>query len=92
MRRALAVDANQPDIVAALRAVGASVEIIGRPVDLLVGYQGKTWVMEVKDGEKPPSDRAFTEIQAKFFRTWRGGPALKVESIEDALRAIGAGR
>lgn len=40
MRRAARVDANQEQIVSALRGAGAYVWIIGLPVDLLVGYKG----------------------------------------------------
>lgn len=90
MRWAAKVDDNQPAIVAALRAVGASVEVIGRPVDLLVGYRSQTWVMEVKDGDRPPSERRLTPTQEAFFASWRGGPAVKVESVNEALKAIGA--
>ena len=90
MRRAAKVDDNQEEIVRALRKAGASVEIIGRPVDLLVGYRGGTYVLEVKDGSKSPSDRKLTPLQEKFFQSWRGGPALKVETPEEALIAIGA--
>lgn len=90
VRRASKTDDNQEAIVNALRAFGASVEIIKQPLDLLVGWHGQTWVMEVKDGTKPPSERKLTPIQEKFFRTWKGGPRVVVECPEDALRAIGA--
>ena len=89
MRRAAKIDDNQRSIVAALRAVGATVEVIGEPVDLLVGFRGQTWVMEVKDGKKVPSARRLTPQQERFFASWRGGPAIKVESVGDAMRAIG---
>ena len=42
MRYAARSDANQSEIVAALRASGASVFVLKLPVDLLVGYAGKT--------------------------------------------------
>ena len=48
MRRAARVDANQAEIVAALRQAGASVWIIGIPVDLLVGFRGMTIAVEIK--------------------------------------------
>lgn len=92
VRRAARVDDNQRGIVDALRAVGATVEIIGQPIDLLVGYRGATHLLEVKDPSKRPSARRFTPLQEKFFRSWRGGPATKVETPEEALRAIGAVR
>ena len=88
-RHAARVDENQEAIVKALRKVGASVEVIGQPVDLLVGFRGGTFVLEVKDGRKAPSARVLTPTQERFFRTWRGGPAVKVESVGEALAAIG---
>jgi hypothetical protein len=90
VRRAAAVDENQAAVVKALRAYGASVHIIGRPVDLLVGYRGETFILEVKDGLKIPSAQALTPDQVKFFESWRGGDAVVVRSIPEALRAIGA--
>ena len=49
------VDANQPVIVAALRAIGATVQHLhavgqGCP-DILVGYDGVNFLMEIKDGD-----------------------------------------
>jgi hypothetical protein len=52
MRFAARVDKNQSEIVSALRAAGAFVWIIGLPVDLLVGFDGQTYLVEVKDGSK----------------------------------------
>jgi|GEM_PF-5567154 len=59
MRRSARIDRNQPEIVEALRKLGASVQPLhtahdGIP-DLLVGYQGRNFLLEVKDGTKPPS-------------------------------------
>ena len=52
MRRAAKIDANQTEIVKALRQVGASVQSLastgkGCP-DLLVGFRGVNWLLEVK--------------------------------------------
>ncbi len=92
MRRAARVDRNQAEIVDALRAMGCSVWIIGLPLDLLVGVPGKdgagtTMLFEVKDGTKPPSGRKHTDLQAEFFKTWRGGPVATVTDVDSALRA-----
>lgn len=88
MRRAARVDANQTQIVEALRACGATVRVVtqgnGLP-DLLVGYRGYTLLLEVKDGRKPPSDRVLTPAEEKFFKEWTGGMLAVVESVEDAL-------
>ena len=86
MRYAARVDANQDQIVSALRAAGASVWIIGLPVDLLVGFRGHTFLMEVKDGSK----KRLTKLQADFFESWTGGTLCRVDGSEAALRMIGA--
>ena len=76
------------EIVLAMRAVGAIVRVItqgdGLP-DLLVGYNGHTILMEIKDGNKPPSARKLTDNEQKFFDEWKGGPLYKVESVDQAL-------
>lgn len=91
MRRAAKVDANQAEIVAALRKVGASVTPIhmvgnGCP-DLLVGFRGRTVVMEVKDGSKPPSARKLTEDEVMWFGSWKG-EAHVVETAEQAISLL----
>ena len=85
MRYAKRVDANQDQIVSALRAAGAYVWPIGLPVDLLVGFKGHTWLMEVKDGPK----KRLTPLQADFFESWTGGTLCRVDGPEAALRMIG---
>ena len=85
MRYAARVDANQTQIVSALRAAGAYVWIIGLPVDLLVGYKGHTFLVEVKDGSK----KRLTKLQADFFENWVGGTLARIDSPEAALRMIG---
>ena len=85
MRYAARVDANQKAIVEALRKQGAYVWIIGLPVDLLVGYKGHTWLVEVKHGSK----KRLTPLQEDFFENWGGGTLCRVDSPEAALRMIG---
>jgi hypothetical protein len=93
MRRAAKVDANQPEIVAALRKVGAdvtSLAAVGEGVpDLLVGFRGATVLIEVKDGSKPPSARQLTADQIEWHAAWRGGRCVVVSSVTEALAAIG---
>ena len=91
MRRAARVDENQGLIVKALRACGATVRIItqgdGIP-DLLVGCRGHTILMEVKDGNKPPSARQLTTAEQIFFDQWTGGKLFIVNSVEEALDVL----
>lgn len=84
MRHAARVDSNQAEICAALRAKGATVWIIGLPVDLLVGHAGRTYLMEIKKDEK----KKFTALQEAFFLSWTGGTLCRVDNVESALRAI----
>ncbi len=77
-------DANQPEIVQALRDVGATVDIIGEPVDLLVGWKGRNYLLEVKPDEKAD----LRPSQVEFFRDWRG-TVVRVNSVPEALAAIG---
>ena len=85
MRHAKRVDANQDAIVATLRAAGAYVWIIGLPVDLLVGYKGHTFLVEVKTTSK----KRLTALQADFFKSWSGGTLARIDSPDAALRMIG---
>lgn len=96
MRKRAAVDANQGEIVAALRGVlGCSVVSLaqlGRGVpDLLVGFRGINTVLEVKDGGKPPSKRKLTPDEAESHAAWRGQVAV-VTNVDEAFRAVGVRR
>jgi hypothetical protein len=85
MRYAARVDKNQEQIVSALRAVGAYVWIIGLPVDLLVGYKGHTFLVEVKNGHR----KRLTALQEDFFANWSGSTLARIDGPEAALRMIG---
>lgn len=93
MRRAAKVDANQEQIVSALRAAGAIVQSLaaigkGCP-DLLVSFRGNLFLLEVKDGNKRPSEQKLTKDQLTWHQAW-GALVEVVNSPEQALRAIGA--
>ncbi len=82
------VDSNQREIVEALRQIGASVEpihMVGRGVpDLLVGFRGQTFVLEVK-----ARTGRLTADELDWHLRWRGQKAV-VRSADEALKAIGA--
>jgi hypothetical protein len=67
LRRAAKVDFAQPAIVDALRRIGVAVEIIGKPLDLLVCHRGETALMECKT-----DDGGFTKYQVEFIARWPG--------------------
>jgi hypothetical protein len=85
MRYAARVDANQEQIVSALRAAGAYVWIIGLPVDLLVGHHNRTFLVEIKSDSK----KKLTKLQVEFFEKWCGGTLCRIDGPEAALRMIG---
>ncbi|MDS7929253.1 hypothetical protein RMB13_07145 [Acinetobacter sp. V102_4] len=91
MRRAAKIDANQTEIVKALRQVGASVQSLastgkGCP-DLLVGFRGVNWLLEIKDGQKVKSARKLTPDQVEWHESWRGRVYI-VESVDQAISLL----
>lgn len=91
MRRAARVDANQPEVVKALKAAGMTVcdmSALGSGVpDLLVGWRGINVLIEVKDGAKKPSDQALTAPQKTWHETWAGQIHI-ARSPEEAVMIV----
>jgi hypothetical protein len=88
MRRAHRRDDNEAPIVQALRKAGAFVHYLdGKDTpDLLVGFNGKLSVLEVKNGKgklRPGQAMFFAELLL------RGCPAHVVRDPEGALNAVG---
>ena len=85
MRRRAKVDANQAEIVATLRAAGATVQSLatvgGGCPDLLVGWRGTNFLLEVK------SVGDLNAEQERWHQSWRG-IANVVWSPADALGVI----
>ena len=87
MIRAARVDANQPEIVKAFRTMGWSVLIISQLkncFDILVSKNGRTVAVEIKDGNKSPSQRKLTEGEQKFRDGWQGD-YMVIESVNDVV-------
>jgi hypothetical protein len=82
------IDANQTQVVSALRAAGFHVEILSKPVDLLVGAAGKWCLMEVKDGNKPKSAQKLTPAQVSFFDRYQKYPLFVVDSPDVAVAVV----
>lgn len=101
-RRRARPDVGQAAIVAALRTVGCSVEIladVGRGVpDLLAGIRGTNFLLEVKSPRGGRGKRGLgsgktahqVELNAteqKWHAAWRGQVSV-VRSVEDALAVV----
>ena len=83
------VDANQPEIVAALRQAGCSVQYLhelgrGCP-DIVVGYRGRNYLLEIKSSDKAK----MTPQEAWWHDEWRGQVA-RVDTVDEALAAVEA--
>ena len=92
-RYAFATDANQPEIIRALRKAGALVEDTSKSgkgfPDLVVAFRGTVYLIEVKDGAKIPSARKLTKDQVIWHEKWAGYVSI-AKNIDEALNVIGA--
>lgn len=91
VRHAARADANQPEIIRALKSVGISVEYIKKPFDLVI-YNPRT--RETAFGEckvvRPTNEggsHGFTKAQAEFISRWPG-KIYTFRSPEDAVRQV----
>ena len=82
------MDENHTAVVAIFRAYQCSVVSTagvgdGFP-DLVVGFQGVTHLIEIKDGEKTASRRKLTDDEREWHEAWLGEPVEVVESPAQA--------
>jgi len=84
MRYAQKRDSNEAEIVQALEAIGATVQRLDI-FDLLVGYRGRSHLIEVKN---PLGKNKLTDVQIEFIKTWRGSPLHIVRDVETAIDII----
>lgn len=77
-------DAIQGAVVEAFRDCGLSVYDAAHAgkdfPDLVVGWAGKTWLVELKTGKAP-----LTPGQVEFARQWRGSPVVVLRSVTEAM-------
>jgi len=72
-------DTSEREIITTLETVGMHVHQLDRPVDLVAGYRGLNYLIEVKTGKAKPNAE-----QAEFIETWRG----QVVVLRDAQEAM----
>lgn len=73
-------DASEKEIVKFFQIQGISVERLNTPLDLLLGYNKKNYLVEIKmPGKK------LNKKQVEFTKEWRG-QWIVIESIEQAGR------
>ncbi len=85
-------DSNQAELVRQLRQIPgvtvAHTHVIGSGFpDILVGRNGKNYLIELKDGKKFKSWKKLTPDEEKFHEKWTGQIAV-AETFEDVLQII----
>lgn len=85
--RAAKIDANQTQVVSALKAAGATVQSLARIgngcPDLLAAKDGRMWLFEVKHGKGKTND-----LQKRWHIEWNA-PVHVVYGPEEALKVLG---
>jgi len=92
-RRAKKIDNNQPGIVAALRKLPGITVALDHD-DILVGYKGSTYWIEIKQEDAVSKksgkilESAIKDSQKRLRDTWKGHYAI-CWNLEQILREIG---
>jgi len=93
MKYGVKKDANHNEVVDALQKAGAYVldmSHVGRGFpDLIVGFQSKTILMEIKNPKTSYGKKGLNKNQIKWKDQWTGGIYCVVDSPDAALRMIG---
>ena len=77
-------DRSEPGIVKVLRQCGFCAELMDQPVDALVSFRGKIWLVEFKTGRKGYG-KALNENQQTFADRWKGPPIVVLHDEQEAL-------
>lgn len=84
-------DSNHSQIIKDLRKLHSvtvkSVASIKKFCDIIVGYKDRNYLIEIKDGEKPPSQRKLTPDEKEFHDEWTGQINIAL-NINDILNII----
>lgn len=83
MRRAAKRDYAEAEVIAALQDMKASVYRLDQPLDILIGYRGRTVIAEIKTGKGK-----LNENQIKFIESWNGGDIPILRNSQDAINLI----
>lgn len=77
-------DISEPEIVSTLEQCGFSVVRMNKPVDLIVGFRGRCWLVECKSSDKGYG-KSLNANQAQFDVGWRGPKVVILRSAQDAM-------
>ena len=85
-------DRNHAEIINALRKIPNlsvfSTHEVGKGFpDIVIGYKGINYLIEIKDGNKPPSARKLTDAELQFHSNWRGQIKI-VNNLDEVLNLL----
>jgi hypothetical protein len=85
-------DSNHAEIIKALRKIPNlsvfSTHEVGKGFpDIVIGYKGINYLIEIKDGNKPPSARKLTPDEVKFHQDWNGQISI-IKNLDELLQII----
>lgn len=85
-------DANHKEIIDGCRKIPSisvfSTHMVGKGFpDVVIGYKGINYLVEIKDGKKSKSQKKLTNDEIKFHGSWCG-QIIIVENIDDVLRML----
>jgi hypothetical protein len=85
-------DSNHAEIIKALRKIPNlsvfSTHEVGKGFpDIVIGYKGINYLIEIKDGNKPPSARKLTDCEVKFHQDWNGQISI-IKNLDELLQII----
>jgi hypothetical protein len=55
--------------------------------DIVIGYHGVNYLVEIKNGAKTKSQKKLTDDEIKFHQSWFG-QIIVCECVEDVLRLL----
>jgi len=88
MRKRARKDMNQDEIVSTFRYLGFTVAITsalgGGFPDIVIAKYGRNWLVEIKNGDLPPSERQLTEDEKAFHDKWEGEIFI-INSMDEAV-------
>jgi hypothetical protein len=79
-------------IIDAIRKIPAlsvfSTHMVGKGFpDIVIGYHGVNYLVEIKDGMKTKSQKKLTDDEIKFHQSWFG-QIIVCECVEDVLTLL----
>ena len=87
LRYAKRTDDNQAEIVKQLNDIpGCACYVLGDPLDLLIGFRGHNYLVEIKRPDKINQPSSRTKKQKKFIPNWPG--QVRIASTFDEIYTL----